>query len=209
MATPRWLDEREAHLWRAWLRVAHELPRVLEDEINQGSGLSAADYAILIPLSESADGVLRPRDIGREIWWDRSRLSHQLTRMEKRGLVVREECAEDGRGALVRMTPAGRAAIEGAAPDHVEATRRHFFDHLSSRDIDVLTRVFDRVLAHLDQTSNADDENAEAHRSQLADSTRSDTDPTERSTGRKSPSRSTSKLTQTDAARRRAVRGGG
>ena len=139
MATPRWLDEREAHLWRAWLRVAHELPRALEDEINQGSGLSAADYAILIPLSESADGVLRPRDIGREIWWDRSRLSHQLTRMEKRGLVAREECAEDGRGALVRMTPAGRAAIEGAAPDHVAATRRYFFDHLSSRDVDVLT----------------------------------------------------------------------
>jgi DNA-binding MarR family transcriptional regulator len=160
MATPRWLDEREAHLWRAWLRVAHELPRVLEDEINQGSGLSAADYAVLIPLSESADGVLRPRDIGREIWWDRSRLSHQLTRMEKRGLVAREECAEDGRGALVRMTPAGRAAIEGAAPDHVDATRRYFFDHLSSRDIDVFTRVFDRVLANLDRASNADTDNS-------------------------------------------------
>jgi DNA-binding MarR family transcriptional regulator len=207
MATPRWLDEREAHLWRAWLRVAHELPRALEEEINQGSGLSAADYAVLIPLSESADGVLRPRDIGREIWWDRSRLSHQLTRMEKRGLVAREECAEDGRGALVRMTPAGRAAIEGAAPDHVEATRRYFFDHLSSRDIDVLSRVFDRVLVNLDRASNADDDDEEAPRSQMADSTGSDADRAERSSGRRSASRSPSKRSQTDAARRRAVRG--
>jgi DNA-binding MarR family transcriptional regulator len=208
MATPRWLDEREAHLWRAWLRVAHELPRALQDEINQGSGLSAADYAILIPLSESADGVLRPRDIGREIWWDRSRLSHQLTRMEKRGLVAREECAEDGRGALVRMTPAGRAAIEGAAPDHVAATRRYFFDHLSSRDVDVLTRVFDRVLANLDRASSADDGNAEGPRSEMGDSTGSEADRTERSSGGRSASGSTAKRLRTDVARRRAVGGG-
>jgi DNA-binding MarR family transcriptional regulator len=111
---------------------------------------------VLVPLSESADGRLRARDLGREILWDRSRLSHQVTRMEKRGLVVREDCEEDAPGAMVRITPRGRTAIEGAAPGHAEATHRYFFDLVSDRELDVLTRVFERVLANLDQEDNAE-----------------------------------------------------
>ena len=149
MAKPRWLDEREARLWRTWLRLNQELPSVLEEQISRDGGLSGADYAVLVPLSESPDGMLRARELGREILWDRSRLSHHISRMEKRGLVAREECAEDGRGAMVRLTDAGRAAIEGAAPGHVSATRRYFFDLLSDEEVDVLTAVFDRVLANL------------------------------------------------------------
>src|SRR3984893_12287077 len=117
MAKPQWLDEREARLWRSLLRLNQELPSVLEDQITRDAGLSGADYAVLVPLSESPDGMLRARELGREILWDRSRLSHHVSRMEKRGLVAREECAEDGRGAMVRLTEAGRAAIEGAAPE--------------------------------------------------------------------------------------------
>jgi DNA-binding MarR family transcriptional regulator len=79
-----------------------------------------------------------------------------LGRMEKRGLVVREECVEDARGAMVRMTEAGRAAIEEAAPGHVAATRRHFFDLLSHKEVDVLTKVFDRVLANLGDDVRSD-----------------------------------------------------
>ena len=155
MAQPRWLDERESHLWRSWLRLNQELVGRLEDLVNRESGLSGADYAVLVPLSESADGLMRARDLRREILWDRSRLSHQLGRMEKRGLVVREQCEEDARGAMVRLTDAGRGAIEGAAPGHVEATRRYFFDLLSDDEIDALTAVFDRVLAGLDAEETA------------------------------------------------------
>jgi DNA-binding MarR family transcriptional regulator len=151
MAKPRWLDQREARLWRTWLRLNQELPSVLEQQINRDSGLSGADYAVLVPLSESPEGMLRARELRREILWDRSRLSHHVRRMEKRGLVVREECAEDGRGAMVRMTDSGRAAIEGAAPGHVAATRRHFFDLLSDVEVDELTAVFERVLANLER----------------------------------------------------------
>jgi DNA-binding MarR family transcriptional regulator len=150
MAKPRWLDEREAHLWRSWLRLNQELLSTLEEQINREGGLSGADYAVLVPLSAAPDGMLRARELGREIVWDRSRLSHQLSRMEKRGLVVREECVEDARGAMVRMTDAGRAAIRRAAPGHVATTRRYFFDHLSNEEVDQLTTVFDRVLANLD-----------------------------------------------------------
>src|ERR1700716_2723659 len=148
MAKPRWLDEREARLWRAWLRLNQELPSMLEEQISRDAGLSGADYAVLVPLSESPDGMLRSRELGRQILWDRSRLSHHVGRMEKRGLVTREECAEDGRGAMVRLTEAGRAAIERAAPGHVDATRRYFFDLLADDEIDVLATVFERVLAH-------------------------------------------------------------
>jgi DNA-binding MarR family transcriptional regulator len=149
MARTRWLDEREAHLWRTWLRVNQELPGLLADLLNQESGLSAADYAVLVPLSESPDGMVRARDLGREIFWDRSRLSHQVRRMESRGLVAREECEADARGAMIRLTPAGRSAIRAAAPGHVAATREYFFDLVSDREIVVLTKVFERVLAHL------------------------------------------------------------
>jgi DNA-binding MarR family transcriptional regulator len=149
MAKPRWLDEREARLWRTWLRLYQELSSVLEEQITRDGGLSGADYAVLVRLSESPDGMLRARELGREILWDRSRLSHHVGRMEKRGLVAREECTEDARGAMVRLTDAGRAAIEAAAPGHVAATRRFFFDLLSDHEVDELTAVFDRVLANL------------------------------------------------------------
>jgi DNA-binding MarR family transcriptional regulator len=154
MAKPRWLDEREAHLWRSWLRLNQELLSVLEEQIGREGGLSGADYAVLVPLSATPDDMLRARELGREILWDRSRLSHQLRRMEQRGLIVREECAEDARGAMVRMTDAGRAAIKRAAPGHVAATRRHFFDHLSSKEVDQLTTVIDRILANLDREAH-------------------------------------------------------
>jgi DNA-binding MarR family transcriptional regulator len=150
VAKTRWLDEREAHLWRLWLRLNQELPGRLGELLNQDSGLSSADYAVLVPLSESPDGMVRARDLGREIFWDRSRLSHHVGRMEKRGLVAREECEADARGAMIRLTPAGRAAIGAAAPGHVAATREHFFDLVSDKEIGVLTKVFERVLDHLD-----------------------------------------------------------
>src|SRR3954447_18875923 len=158
MAKTRWLDQREAHLWRTWLRVNQELPGRLAELLNQENGLSAADYAVLVPLSETREGMLRARDLGREIFWDRSRLSHQVRRMENRGLVAREECEADARGAMIRLTAAGRAAIRAAAPGHVAATREYFFDLVSDKEIDVLTKVFERVLGHLgcdEQSANA------------------------------------------------------
>ena len=113
------------------------------------AGLSGADYKVLHPLSQAPDGLLRAREICTEIGWDRSRLSHHLTRMEKRGLVTREECSEDARGLMVRLTDAGRKAIEHAAPNHADAVRRSFFDLISKKELETLASVFDRVLDHL------------------------------------------------------------
>ncbi|GAA1284623.1 MarR family winged helix-turn-helix transcriptional regulator [Saccharothrix xinjiangensis] len=146
MGEPRWLDEREAAVWRAYLAVHRELHGALDRQLERDSGLSNADYALLAPLSEAPGGVLRSRELGRLVGWERSRLSHQVARMEKRGLVVREECAEDARGSMVRLTAEGRAAIESAAPGHVATVRRYLFDALSAEEADLLGRVLHRVL---------------------------------------------------------------
>ena len=149
MAKPRWLDERQQRVWQGYLHLNQDLIAVLEQQLARESGLSGADYRVLHPLSEAPGGLQRARDLGSEIGWDRSRLSHHLSRMEKRGLVTREECVEDARGLMVRLTKAGRKAIEEAAPGHVEAVRRYFFDQLSNEEIETMAAGFERVLDNL------------------------------------------------------------
>src|SRR5436190_18124196 len=149
MPKPRWLDDRQQRVWPVYLHLNQDLIAVLEQQLTRESGLSGADYRVLVPLSEAPDGLLRARDLGAEIGWDRSRVSHHLSRMENRGLVAREECAEDARGLMVRLTKTGRRAIEEAAPGHADAVLRCFFDQLSKDEIETMAAVFDRVLANL------------------------------------------------------------
>ena len=149
MAEPHWLDEREAHLWQAYRDLQRELRNALDRQLVRDAGLTGADYALLVPLSEAPDGLVRARDLGRLVGWDRSRISHQLRRMEQRGLVAREDCPEDARGSMVRLTPAGRCAIEAAAPNHVTTVRRFFIDQLTDDEIDTLAELFGRLLAGL------------------------------------------------------------
>jgi DNA-binding MarR family transcriptional regulator len=149
VAEPRWLNEREACVWQGYLAMQRELLGALERQNIRDSGISGAEYAVLVPLSEAPDGLMRARELGACLDWDRSRLSHQIRRMEKRGFVTREECSTDARGSMVRLTPEGRQAIETAAPEHVEYVRRYFFDHLSDSDMNTLSAIFERVLAGL------------------------------------------------------------
>jgi len=136
-------------VWQAYLDLNQHLYAVLEQELVRDSGLSGPDYKVLHPLSQTPGGLLRARELCTEIGWDRSRLSHHVSRMEKRGLVTREECAEDGRGLMVRLTGAGRKAIEAAAPNHVENVQRYFFDLLSKEELETLACVFDCVLENV------------------------------------------------------------
>src|SRR5947208_16120767 len=149
MAKPRWLDERQQRVWQGYLHLNQELLAVLEQQLARESGLSGADYRVLHPLSEAPGGLLRARDLGSDIGWDRSRLSHHLSRIVKLGRVTREECAEDARGLMVRLTKVGRRAIEDAAPGHVAAVRRYFFDQLSNDEIETMAAGLDRVLDKL------------------------------------------------------------
>ena len=149
MARPRRLDERQRLLWKAYRDLYTGLSGALQEQLLRDAGLSGSEYAVLVELSHTPDGVLRARELGLELGWDRSRLSHLVGRMEKRGLVAREECSDDARGSMVRLTGAGRDAVEGAAPEHAEAIRRYFFNPLSSEELETLSVVFDRLLDNL------------------------------------------------------------
>ncbi|GAF45431.1 MarR family winged helix-turn-helix transcriptional regulator [Rhodococcus wratislaviensis] len=145
MTDSGWLDEREARVWQAYREVMRDLQSAFDRQLADDAGLSGAEFALLAPLSESSGGVLRTRDLGLMVGWDRSRTSHLVSRMQKRGLVVREDCPDDARGSMVRLTPDGRAAIEAAAPEHVKTVRRLFFDPLSDEEVDLLGGIFERL----------------------------------------------------------------
>ena len=149
MTETQWLDPAEERLWRCWVRLNAEMSTALHQQLTADSGLSAADYAVLVPLSEAPDGVLRSKELREEIAWERDRLSHQVRRMEKRDLVTREECPDDARASMIRITDDGRVAIAAAAPGHVAATRQVFFDHLSDEEQAALSAVCERLLTNL------------------------------------------------------------
>ncbi|WP_405682356.1 MarR family winged helix-turn-helix transcriptional regulator [Streptomyces sp. NBC_00057] len=154
MNEPRWLDVREAAVWKKYRDLQRQLQSALDRQLARDSVLSGADYAVLVPLSESPGDVLRARELQAELGWERSRLSHQISRMETRGMVAREPCEDDARGSMVRMTAQGRAAIEAAAPQHVETVRRYFFDPLSHDEVETLGVLFDRLLASLSRDTD-------------------------------------------------------
>ncbi|GGJ30650.1 MarR family transcriptional regulator [Streptomyces brasiliensis] len=148
---PRWLSAEEEQAWRGFVRMHDRLRFRLGRELQAESGLSFADYAVLVELTDVPEGRRRFLELARAVEWEKSRTSHHIARMAKRGLVVREECPEDGRGAFVVITPVGRAALEAAAPRHVAAVRRAFIDRLSPQEVRVLADLSRRVLGDLDE----------------------------------------------------------
>jgi DNA-binding MarR family transcriptional regulator len=146
----RWLTAEEERVWRRWVTLNARLSATLQRELQDDAGLSMPDFEVLVHLTDTPAGRVRVTDLARLLQWERSRVSHHVTRMESRRLVQRVECAEDGRGAFVVITPQGRAAIEQAAPGHVNTVRRLVFDALSPEEVDALATIVDKVLAQLD-----------------------------------------------------------
>ncbi|MEV8290210.1 MarR family winged helix-turn-helix transcriptional regulator [Streptomyces niveus] len=146
---PRWLTEAEQRAWQAYRRMFLLLNAQLARDLAQDSGLSDADYDVLSALGASPDRRRRVSELADRMLWSRSRLSHHLARMQQRGLVVREECATDGRGAVVVLTDEGTRTIERAAPPHVDSVRRHFIDLLSPEQIEVFATIGETVVGRL------------------------------------------------------------
>lgn len=126
-----WLTADEQRAWRIYLRMNSLLPAQLNRRLQRDSGLTLPEYEVLVQLSEAADQRLRPFQICEALNWEQSRLSHQLARMQRRGLIARRECEADGRGAFVMLTEAGAESIRSAAPGHVAAVRELIFDRLT------------------------------------------------------------------------------
>ncbi|WP_245707412.1 MarR family winged helix-turn-helix transcriptional regulator [Pseudonocardia oroxyli] len=146
-ASPQWLDEGEMRFWRAWVVASTMLDHRLNRDLQVRHGISHMDYGVLVVLSEQQDSRLRMSTLADTLALSKSRLSHQVSRMEKNGLVRRDGDVSDGRGIFACLTPEGRTRLEQAAPTHVEGVRRYMVDLLDEREraqaADLLTRVVD------------------------------------------------------------------
>lgn len=150
MSKVQWLDQREERAWRALQFMQMRLEAELARQLATGSGLSYPDYLVLITLTDHPDGRLRLLEVRRVLGWEKSRLSHQVARMAERGLVTKEKCGSDRRGAYVAVTAKGRKEIRAAAPGHVAAVRRLFIGVLTPEQLDVIADAAEAVLAQLD-----------------------------------------------------------
>ncbi len=142
--------DEERGLWKAFFVMRRQLELTLERRLQADAGISSADYEILMSLFDDPAKRLRAGQIGDIIGWEKSRVSHQLTRMAQRGLITRQECGDDARGVWVVLTAEGSRAALAASRDHREAVREYFFDVLSSEEKNVLLGISTRVLDKID-----------------------------------------------------------
>lgn len=144
----RWLSDAEQCAWRTHLDVSRLLMHQLEKDL-QPFGLTMNDYEILVNLSESDNQRMRMSDLAGATLQSKSRLSHQITRMESAGLVRRENCESDRRGLYAVLTEAGAATMLKVAPHHVASVRKHFMDLLTPEALEQLHATLAPVAEHL------------------------------------------------------------
>ncbi|HEV7956879.1 MAG TPA: MarR family transcriptional regulator [Marisediminicola sp.] len=149
LATPERLTEQELSVWRSLLDTTTELRRLLSAQLQEVE-LSSGDYSVLLALTEASGRTLRSSELADAIDWERSRLSHHLGRMERRGLLRRDECPGDNRGALVVLTDDGVSALRRASGPHLRAVKHYFADALNTDQVENLGDVLSTIRAHLD-----------------------------------------------------------
>ncbi len=137
----RWLSTDEQQAWRALLTATHTLFSAVEGQLQREYGIPHGYYEILVRLSESPGRELRMSQLAEASTSSKSRLSHAVARLEERGWVQRLDCETDRRGQLARLTDAGFAALEAAAPSHVEQVRRVLFDRITAEQVGQLTAI--------------------------------------------------------------------
>lgn len=145
----RRLTSGQLAVWRALVDTTGELRRILGAQLQQDTGLSPADYQVLLALSEADEHRVRSSQLAAAIDWERSRLSHHLGRMERRGLIRRDDCATDSRGAEVVMTDDGAALFRQATTPHTRAIKKHFADALTPEQFDALAEILDALRSHV------------------------------------------------------------
>jgi DNA-binding MarR family transcriptional regulator len=143
------MTARELATWRALIDTTTELRRILGAQLLRESNLSPADYQVLLALSEADGGRLRSSELAASIDWERSRLSHHLGRMERRGLIRRDDCATDSRGAEVSLTDGGAGMFRGATAPHMRAIKENFADALTREQFEALADILQALRRHL------------------------------------------------------------
>jgi len=146
----RWLNREQQKHWRAWIATSILLNNRLSQELQLSDDLTINDYEILVRLSETEGRAMRMSELATQTMLSRSRLSHQIDRMERAGLVERTVCDTDRRGQVATMTDIGWQALVKAAPHHVESVREHFVDLLTDEEFTALGKALRKIADHLE-----------------------------------------------------------
>ncbi|NUQ97150.1 MAG: MarR family transcriptional regulator [Streptomyces sp.] len=149
--TTRWLTEKEQRAWRAYIAATHLLEDAIDRQLQQDAGMPHLYYSILANLSEAPDGRLRMTDLAERAKITRSRLTYAVTRLEKDGLIRREDCQGDKRSSFALLTDEGMAVLERTAPGHVETVRSLLFDQLTPQQVEQLEEIFSGVVQALER----------------------------------------------------------
>ena len=153
---PCWLDAAERRAWRAYVVGKAVLDAQLNRDLQERHQLALGDYELLVRLSEAPCGQARMSTLADQVASSKSRISHQISRMEKAGLVRRQECPGDRRGVFAVLTPHGANILRSAAPTHVRGVRDNLVDLLSPKERLALTEIFERVHRHLRKPAVSD-----------------------------------------------------
>ncbi|WP_280475121.1 MarR family winged helix-turn-helix transcriptional regulator [Nocardia asiatica] len=148
MTDPHWLDDVEMRAWLGFVRTRDLIAAAVGRDSTRESNLTYVEYSVLAYLAEAPDHRLTFADLAAKLEWSQSRLSHQITRMEKRELVVREPIPDDARRTAAKLTPSGADVLTDAAPAHVQSVRRHMIDLLDRQQLAALADIYDTLLAH-------------------------------------------------------------
>ncbi|WP_067439411.1 MarR family winged helix-turn-helix transcriptional regulator [Nocardioides jensenii] len=146
----QWLDKDELGAWVGLVAVVELLPGVLDAQLRRDSGLTHFEYYVLAMLSEAPERTLRMTELAQQTNATLPRLSHVVRRLEERGVVERSPCPDDRRATNARLTGKGLAAIEAAAPGHVDNVRRHVIDALTRDQVSQLHDIAAALLERLD-----------------------------------------------------------
>jgi DNA-binding MarR family transcriptional regulator len=149
MPEPRWLDDEEMSAWLALNGVILLLPAALDSQMQRDNGITMFEYLVMAMLSEAPGRTLQLKRLASVTNGSLSRLSHVVTRLERRDWVRREPMADNGRVTMARLTDAGYAKVVASAPDHVETVRQLVFDNLDRRQVRQLQEISTRLLRSL------------------------------------------------------------
>ncbi|WP_394215472.1 MarR family winged helix-turn-helix transcriptional regulator [Brachybacterium vulturis] len=143
-----WLTSREQAAWRTFLYATTLLTDRFGEALQADPevDLTLGEYEILVRLSEAENMFLRMSELADKVVHSRSRLTHTVSRMEKRGLVERVRCTDDGRGRQAQLTEAGEAMLRRAAPTHVRSVRALLVDVIGHEDLLELGRILGKTL---------------------------------------------------------------
>jgi DNA-binding MarR family transcriptional regulator len=139
------LSDTQQAAWRAFIESSWALHTRLEDDLRATTGLSMADYHVMVVLSEAPGHRIRMGELANRLVFSPSRCTYQITSMTKRGLVRKQSCSDDGRGQEAVLTDAGMSALTAAAPLHLATVRETFIDDLDDAELATIARVFGRL----------------------------------------------------------------